>query len=102
MMNGIQSPQIDALFDAILMLQSRAECYRFFEDVCTVKEILDISQRLDVARALARGQNYNEVSKTTGASSATISRVNKCLQYGAGGYREVIRRLDQTKPEEEA
>ena len=97
-LNGIKKPQVDALFDAILTLQDREACYRFFEDVCTVREIQDMAQRLDVARQLARGKNYGDVSAQTGASSATISRVNRCLLYGAGGYREVIERLE-TKQE---
>ena len=93
-MNGIRKPQVNALFDAILTLKDREACYRFFEDICTVREIQDMAQRLDVARELSRGKNYGEVSASTGASSATICRVNKCLLYGAGGYREVISRMD--------
>ena len=96
-MTGIRQPQVDALFDAILSLRNREECYRFFEDVCTVREVQDIAQRLDVARQLSRGRNYSEVSSLTGASSATICRVNKCLVYGAGGYREIIERMDGNK-----
>jgi TrpR-related protein YerC/YecD len=80
----------DELFGAILKLNSVDECRKFFEDVCTIKELQDISQRLEVAKLLRDGKNYQEVSKITGASTATISRVNKCLNYGSGGYALVI------------
>ena len=89
-----RSEDTDALFRAILSLQSLEECYRFFEDVCTVKEILDLSQRLKTAKMLCAGANYQEISHATGMSTATISRVSKCLEYGDGGYRLVI---DRTK-----
>ena len=75
------------LFDAILSLNSAEECEAFFEDLCTIKEIQDLSQRFQVARMLSEKKNYQDISKTTGASTATISRVNKCLMYGKGGYR---------------
>lgn len=100
-LNDAKQAQINAFFDAILLLKNREECSCFFEDVCTVKEIQDISQRLEVARELTRGKNYAEVSKATGASSATICRVNKCLMYGAGGYASVIERLDGIKAKKE-
>ncbi len=93
-MRGVNRPQIDALLRAILLLESAEECERFLEDVCTVKEIQDIAQRFEVARQLAQGKNYGLISKQTGASSATICRVNRCLLYGAGGYRRVIEKLD--------
>lgn len=80
----------DEFFGAILKLNSVEECRKFFEDVCTIKELQDISQRLEVAKLLRDGKNYQEVSKITGASTATISRVNKCLNYGSGGYALVI------------
>jgi TrpR-related protein YerC/YecD len=83
---------VDALFDAILSLKDRDECYAFFEDACTVKEILDISQRLKAAGMLASGANYADISRETGMSTATISRVSKCLEYGAGGYKTVLER----------
>ena len=92
-MNKLHEPSVERLFDAILTLQNRDECYRFFEDVCTVNEILDLAQRFDVARMLTDGKIYNEISKETGASTATISRVNKCLQYGSDGYRLVLERI---------
>ena len=91
-MKPLHNPDVDALFDTILSLQDREECYAFFEDACTIKEILDISQRLKAARMLSAGSNYADVSRETGMSTATISRVSKCLEYGAGGYRLVIER----------
>ena len=78
------------LFRAILSLSSEEECAAFFEDICTIKELQDISQRLEVAAMLNDGKNYQEISKQTGASTATICRVNKCLVYGSGGYRSVL------------
>ncbi|MBR2449373.1 MAG: hypothetical protein IKB30_04565 [Clostridia bacterium] len=80
----------DEFFNAVLKLKSVDECRKFFEDVCTIKELQDVSQRLEVAQLLKDGKNYQEVSKITGASTATISRVNKCLNYGSGGYNLVI------------
>ena len=81
------------LYRAILALQTEEECERFFEDLCTMKEMQDISQRLQVALMLSEGKNYQEISAITGASTATICRVSKCLNYGDGGYRTVIERL---------
>ena len=75
-----------ALFEAILSLSSVEECEMFFQDICTIKEIQDISQRYEVARMLDEGKFYQEIARETGASTATISRVNKAIQYGAGGY----------------
>ena len=82
--------KFDKLFEAILKLESVDECRRFFEDICTVKELEAISQRLDVAKLLSEGMNYQEIIKICGASTATISRVSKCLQYGGGGYALVL------------
>ena len=92
-MNKLHTPEVDELFKAIRLLETEEECYMFFEDVCTVKEIMDIAQRLKTAKMLKDGKNYTEVSKETGMSSATISRVNKCIEYGNGGYNLVIERL---------
>ena len=78
------------LFKAILKLESIGDCQKFFEDVCTINELEAISQRLEVAELLVSGKSYQEVSQKTGASTATISRVNKCLNYGAGGYKLVV------------
>ena len=93
-----KSQQNDELFQAILSLKDTEECYRFFEDLMTIKELQDISQRWQVARMLDSGKTYNEIASLTKASAATISRVNKCLGYGAEGYTTVLARL---KKEEE-
>lgn len=90
-----QDRQTDALFDSILRLESVEECYRFFEDLCTVKEVRDFAQRLEVARLLHGGSSYQQAADRTGASSATIGRVKKCLQYGAGGYRMMMGRMKE-------
>ena len=94
-MDKLHTQQVDELFEAILSLRSTDECYRFFEDVCTVKEILDIAQRLKTAKMLSEGANYQEINKETGCSTATISRVRRCLEYGAGGYRTVLARVSE-------
>ncbi len=94
-MKTMNTKDVDALFNAILSLKSLDECYRFFEDACTIKEVLDIAQRLKAARMLKSGSNYLEVCAETGMSSATISRVSRCLEYGRGGYELVIDRLDE-------
>ncbi|MBE7012166.1 MAG: hypothetical protein E7415_05785 [Ruminococcaceae bacterium] len=93
MMTKLHNPLTDRLFEAILKLETIDDCYAFFEDICTIKEITDISQRLDVAIMLNQGKSYQEVSKATGASTATISRVNKCLNYGSGGYEKALSKL---------
>ena len=85
-MHHFQSEAVDRLFDAVLSLKDREECYNFFEDVCTIKEVQDMSQRLEAARLLARGESYQRISEETGVSAATISRVSRCLNYGSGGY----------------
>ncbi|MBQ4105251.1 MAG: hypothetical protein IJC86_02550 [Clostridia bacterium] len=94
-MSNIKNPETDALFEAILSLENTEECYRFFEDACTIKELREIAQRFHVARLLHSGQNYQEVNAKTGVSTATICRVNKCLNYGDGGYRTAIERLEK-------
>ena len=85
------------LFRAILSLNSEEECSAFFEDLCTIKEIQDLSQRLQVADMLNRGEKYQTIEQATGASTATISRVNKCLVYGSGGYRLVLDKQSDSK-----
>ena len=92
-MYQVQSESLDRLFDVILQLEDRDACYRFFEDICTVKEMQDLAQRIEVARLLRAQMTYNDIAQATGASTATISRVNKCLQYGEGGYELVLSRL---------
>ena len=83
----------DQLCAALLSLETKEECCAFLEDICTIKEFLDLSQRLEVARLLQSGASYTAITKATGASTATISRVSKCCEYGSGGYRTVIERL---------
>ena len=85
----------DKLFEAILTLESVEECKKFFQDVCTIKEIQDLAQRYAVARMLAEGKFYTEIARTTGASTATISRVNKAMNYGEGGYPLVLSRTKE-------
>ncbi|MDD3839375.1 MAG: YerC/YecD family TrpR-related protein [Clostridia bacterium] len=89
----IKDSSIDTLFEAILLLENIDECYRFFEDVGTINEIKSLAQRLEVAIMLKQNKTYTEIAKKTGASTATISRVNKCLIYGADGYNIIIDRL---------
>ncbi len=89
----LEREDVDALFDAVLTLRDREECYRFFEDLCTINEIHAIAQRMEVAKLLSEKKTYNEIESITNASTATISRINKCLVYGAGGYQIVIDRL---------
>ncbi len=98
-MANIHSESIDRLFQAILGLETVEDCYAFFEDICTIKEVQDMSQRLDVAVLLEQGIRYQEISKMVNVSTATISRVSKCLNYGSGGYRQA---LDRMKEEEKA
>ena len=93
-MDKLRNPETDLLFKGILTLQTVEECYRFFTNICTIKELQAMTQRLQVAKQLREGRNYNEVCRDTGASSATICRVNKCLNYGDGGYRTVLERLE--------
>jgi len=93
-MNGkIKNEHIDNLFKAILEIKSSEECYMFFEDICTVSELNAIAQRMEVAQMLQNGSTYSEISEETGASAATISRVNRCLHYGADGYTLILKRL---------
>lgn len=93
MSKKIHTDAVDFLFDAILCLESREECYTFFEDVCTINEILSLSQRFEVAKMLKDKKTYLEISEKTGASTATISRVNRSLNYGNDGYEMVFERL---------
>lgn len=81
------------LIKAILLLESEEECINFLEDICTVKEIQDMSLRLTVATELKKGKSYQDISKETGASTTTISRVNRCLLYGSGGYEKMLGKL---------
>ncbi len=87
------------LFSAILQLRSVQECHAFFEDLCTIKELQDLAQRFEVAALLYEKKNYQEICNETGASTATICRVGKCLNYGKDGYRTVLERIRAKKEE---
>ncbi len=93
----IKTDAVDHLFEAILTLKNPEECYTFFEDVCTVNELLSLSQRYEVAKMLREGRTYLEIAEKTGASTATISRVNRSLNYGNDGYDMVFKRLEEKK-----
>lgn len=93
MSKKLRTEAVDALFDAILSLNDREECYTFFEDVCTVNELLSLSQRFEVARMLRDQRTYLDIAEKTGASTATISRVNRSLNYGNDGYDMVFARI---------
>ncbi len=98
----IKNEAVDSLFDAVLCLKTRDECYSFFEDLCTVNELLSLSQRFQVASMLKDRRTYLEIAEKTGASTATISRVNRSLNYGNDGYELVLARMegrDSASPE---
>ena len=97
MNSKIQDPQTDFLFDAILQLKNREECYRFFEDLCTVQEIKAISQRIVVAKMLMDKMVYSDIVEKTGASTATISRVKRSVEYGCDAYDMVFGRMEETE-----
>jgi TrpR-related protein YerC/YecD len=90
-------PIIDELFEAVLCLENKEECYRFFEDIATVGELQSLAQRLKVARMLVNNEKYTEIAEKTGASTATISRVKRSLNYGADGYKIVFEKLASEK-----
>ena len=98
-MAPFNTPSIDRLFAAILQLQDVEECHKFFEDICTIKEVQDMAQRLDAAFLLDDGMNYQDISHKVGISTATISRVSKCLKYGSG-YRNAIDRAKEQANDE--
>ena len=89
----IKTEAVDSLFEAILSLKTKEECYSFFEDLCTVNELLSLSQRFEVAAMLRRGRTYLDIAEKTGASTATISRVNRSLTYGEDGYKLAFKKL---------
>ena len=91
----IKTEAVDHLFDAVLCLKNREECYSFFEDLCTVNELLSLSQRFEVASMLKSGKTYMEIAEKTGASTATISRVNRSLNYGNDGYEMIFSRINK-------
>ncbi len=91
----------DALFDTILLLKDKEECYRFFQDIATVAEIKALAQRLEVAKLLEKNVTYTTIAQSTGASTATISRVKRCLYFGADGYQLVLKRLAEKEKKED-
>ena len=93
----LESADMDFLFEAILSLKNKEECYRFFEDLCTINEIKALEQRLQVAKMLKQGKTYNDIAHITGASTATISRVNRALNYGSEGYNLIFERVEWEK-----
>jgi len=93
----MRSEEADRLFEAILSLRDTEECYRFFDDLCTFSEIRAMAQRLQVAQMLREGKTFVQIAEQTGVSSATITRVNKCISYGADGYALVLERLGEKK-----
>lgn len=93
MNDKLKTPASDLLFDAILSLKTKEECYDFFDDLCTINEIISLSQRFEVATMLEKGKTYIEIGEQTGASTATISRVNRALNYGNNGYQTMIERI---------
>lgn len=94
-MAPFNTPSIDRLFEVILQLKDAEECQKFFEDICTIKEVQDMAQRLDAAILLDEGVGYQQITEQVGISTATISRVSRCLNYGAGGYRMALNRLKE-------
>ncbi|MGM0845175.1 MAG: YerC/YecD family TrpR-related protein [Bacillota bacterium] len=96
----IKGKELDQLFNAILSLQNKDECYRFFDDLATINEIQSLAQRLEVARMLEEGKTYHKIEAETGASTATISRVKRCLNYGNDAYHMVLDRVGNQKEEE--
>ena len=92
-----RTPSMDRLFQTILNLETIDECYAYFEDICTIKELNDMSQRLDTAILLSEGLSYQKIAEQVAVSSATIGRVSKCLNYGSGGYQKAITRLSESE-----
>ncbi len=90
---------MDDLFKAILSLEDVQECYDFFQDLCTMKELADMAQRVEAAQMLLAGKTYEQIVKHVEISTATISRINRCIQYGTGGYAKVLNRLGQESEE---
>ena len=99
-MQDFHSESIQRLFKAISLLKTEEECAAFFDDICTITEMQDMAQRLDAAILLDQGENYQTISKQVGVSTATISRVSRCINYGSGGYKVIIDRLKETEENE--
>lgn len=91
----LRGEQLDQLFDAILSLKNRDECYQFFDDLATMSEVQSFAQRLQVAKMLLNGSTYSSIENDTNASTATISRVRRCINYGSDGYKLVVDRLNE-------
>ena len=102
MSKKIRTEAVDFLFDSILLLETREECYKFFEDICTINELLSLSQRFEVAKMLRSDNTYLEIAEKTGASTATISRVNRSLNYGTDGYDMIFERYNNWKKSNES
>ncbi|AOV06771.1 YerC/YecD family TrpR-related protein [Sporosarcina ureilytica] len=98
-LDKIRGPQTDQLFEAILQLENVEECYEFFDDLCTISEIQSLAQRLEVAKMLHLKKTYDTIQLETGASTATISRIRRCVDYGSGGYNKIIERLNANEEE---
>lgn len=94
---NVHTKEMDRLMEGILQLENVEECYAFFEDLCTINELVSLEQRFEVATMLRENRTYNEVAEVTGASTATISRVNRSLNYGNDGYDLVLQRLKEKK-----
>lgn len=90
-----RSQAMDRLFESFLKLETIDECYAYFEDLCTIKELNDMSQRLQVAKLLSQGLSYQKITEQVDVSTATIGRVSKCLNYGSGGYRTILKKLEE-------
>ena len=101
MSKKIRTEAVDYLFSAILSLENKEECYTFFEDICTINELLSLSQRFEVAKMLREHKTYLEIAERTGASTATISRVNRSLNYGNDGYDMVFARINKNSEDEQ-
>jgi TrpR-related protein YerC/YecD len=99
--NKLRGKELDQLFQAVLSLKDLEECYRFFDDLCTINEIQSLAQRLDVARMLREGNTYHKIETETGASTATISRVKRCLNFGNDTYEMVLERVKNEQTAEE-
>ena len=102
MNSKLKTPAVEQLFDAILSLENKEECAAFFEDLCTINELLSLSQRFEVAKMLREKKTYLDIAEKTGASTATISRVNRSLNYGSDGYEKVFERLQIRKAEKDS
>ena len=97
MSKTVHTEAVKHLFEALLQLENVEECYQFFEDVCTINELLSLSQRFEVAKMLTENKTYLEIAEQTGASTATISRVNRSLNYGNDGYQMVFSRMEKNQ-----